>query len=66
MPTRQAEIGLSLFDLEADIGETTDVKYRYPDIVSRMTELADSMREDLGDSAQKIKGAGVRSAGRLN
>ncbi|MDH3585254.1 MAG: sulfatase-like hydrolase/transferase, partial [Phycisphaerae bacterium] len=66
-PTRysQAKIGLSLFDLEADIGETTDVKDKHPDVVARIKKLADQMRQDLGDSARKIKGSGRREAGRM-
>ena len=60
-----AKIDLTLFDLEADIGETTDVKEKNPDVVKRIQELADAMRKDLGDSATKQKGAGVREVGRL-
>jgi arylsulfatase A-like enzyme len=60
-----ARIGLSLFDLEADISETTDVKEQHPDVVKRIQELADAMRKDLGDALTKQKGAGVREAGRL-
>ncbi len=60
-----AKIDLSLFDLEADIGETTDVKEKHPEVVKRIQELADAMRKDLGDALTKQKGAGVREAGRL-
>jgi arylsulfatase A len=34
------KIGLSLFDLSRDIGETTDVKDRYPDVVRQLEGLA--------------------------
>jgi len=61
----QAKIGLALFDLENDIGETTDVKEEHPEVVKKMQQLADRMRRELGDSAQKIQGSGVRPAGRL-
>jgi arylsulfatase A-like enzyme len=64
-PYRQARIDLSLFDLAEDIGETTDVKDEHPEIVGKMQEMAERMREELGDSAHKIKGRGVRPAGRL-
>lgn len=62
---QQARIGLSLFDLSKDIGETTDVKDQHPDVVARMRELAQAMRLDLGDSLTKTDGAGARSPGRL-
>ena len=61
----QAEIGLSLFDLENDIGESTDVKAEHPEIVATMQELAAKARAELGDGAMKLKGSGVRKAGRL-
>lgn len=62
---RQAQLELSLFDLEVDAGETSDVKAEYPQVVERLTGLADKMRQDLGDSAQNIQGTGIRPAGKL-
>jgi arylsulfatase A len=38
-----------LYDLDADIGETTNVADRHPKVVRRLTALADKAREDLGD-----------------
>ena len=38
-----------LYDLQADIGETNNVADRHPDIVERLTALAEKAREDLGD-----------------
>jgi arylsulfatase A len=60
----QKEIGLSLYDLEKDIGETTDVAKEHPDVVERLQKLAERGREDLGDSAMKKQGKGVRPPGR--
>jgi arylsulfatase A-like enzyme len=60
-----ATIGLSLFDLESDIGETTDVADQHPEIVAQIKELADRQRAELGDSATRQVGAGVREPGRL-
>lgn len=60
-----ASIELSLFDLENDIGETTNVAQQYPDIVARIKQLADEMRADLGDSHTKQQGSGVRPPGRI-
>jgi len=62
-PYKQAQIGLSLFDLEKDIGETTDVSAQHPDVVARIQKLADAAREELGDG--KRKGKGCREAERL-
>ena len=58
-------IGLSLFDLQQDIGETTNVADEHPDVVARLTALADRVREDLGNSATGQPGQGVRPAGKL-
>ena len=61
----QAKIGLALFDLSSDIGETTDVKDDYPEVLKKMQDLADDMRTDLGDSLTKVDGEGLRSPGKL-
>ena len=62
---KEAEVPLSLFDLDSDIGETTDVKDQHPEVVATISKLADQMREDLGDSARNMKGSGKRPPGRL-
>jgi arylsulfatase A-like enzyme len=64
-PYVNRKIGLSLFDLEADPGEKSDVASSHPDVVARLSRLADAAREDLGDSATKSKGKNVREPGRL-
>lgn len=61
--TRRIE--LSLFDLDADIGETTNVADRHPDLVQRLLEHAERAREDLGDSLTKRTGKNVRPAGTI-
>ena len=60
-----AEIGLALFDLESDIGESTNVADQHPEVVAKLRALGDRMRADLGDSAKKQKGPGRREPGRL-
>ncbi len=50
-----------LFDLENDIGETTDLATQYPAVVKRLQTLADKARNDLGDG--KTEGQYQRSAG---
>jgi arylsulfatase A-like enzyme len=40
---------LMLFDLAADLEEKNNVAQQHPEIVRRLTDLADRAREDLGD-----------------
>lgn len=56
----EAEIGLSLFNLDQDEGETTDVSDENPEVVERLLALAEAARKDLGDSLTGRTGAGVR------
>jgi arylsulfatase A-like enzyme len=58
-------IGLSLFDLEKDAGETADVKDQHPDVLEKIQALAEGMRKDLGDSATKQPAVGAREVGRV-
>jgi len=50
------KIGLSLFDLDADVGEKHNVADKHPDVVKRLQALADAARKDLGDRSKKPKG----------
>ncbi len=59
-------LDLSLYDLEADPGETTNVASAHPDIVKHLTELADEMRADLGDTLTNHKATGAREPGHAN
>jgi arylsulfatase A-like enzyme len=56
------KLELSLFDLEADVGERQDIAAANPDVVTRLTALADRVRADVGDVATKTPGKGVRPA----
>lgn len=58
------KIGLALFDLDADPGETKDVAAVHPDMVKRLSQLADGFRRDLGDPLTGVKGTGLRPVGR--
>ena len=49
---------LALYNLESDIGETANVVADHPEVVERLTALADAAREELGDY-DRI-GSGVR------
>jgi len=54
---------LALYDLAKDMGEATNVADQHPDVVKRLQALADQMRAELGDSATKQEGKGVRPPG---
>jgi len=64
VPYIHPEIELSLFDLDNDIGETTNVAEQYPEIVSRLTKLANKVRKTLGDEASGLSGTQRRPVGR--
>lgn len=59
---RRKNLELSLFDLENDIGETTNVAAEHPGIVARLQRYADQIRKDLGHG--KEAGPGRRPIGR--
>ena len=61
---RVERIGLSLFDLAADPAESKDVAAAHPDVVGKLTALADELRRDLGDPLTGVKGTGLRPVGR--
>ena len=61
----ESEIGLELFDLKQDVGETIDLASKHPDVVERLKRYADQAREDLGDALNQRKGEGVRGSGQL-
>ena len=50
-----------LYDLEADLGESTNLINDHPNIVKSILALANEAREDLGD--RNTKGKGTRPAG---
>jgi len=52
--------GGRLYNLDEDIGETTDVADEHPEVVARLKKLAEAMAADIGDGKS---GPGVRPAG---
>lgn len=54
---------IELYDLSNDISETRDIADQYPDVVYKISLLADSIRMELGDALQKQKGIGARPIG---
>ena len=63
--TTQPTIELSLFDLEFDPAETTNVADKHPDVVERLQKLAEFCMDDLGDARTKRTGKGVRPPGKV-
>lgn len=60
---RVERLELSLFNLAEDPGETRNVAAAEPEVVARLTALAETMRGELGDSLKGVIGSGVRSVG---
>jgi arylsulfatase A len=61
--SRPIQVGLSLYDLEKDIGEKNDVQSENREVVDRLMKLVERAREDLGDSLTKRDGKNLRPAG---
>jgi arylsulfatase A-like enzyme len=59
------QIELSLYDLSRDLGETTNVAAQHPDVVKRLQALAETMRDDLGDSLTNRAATKARPAGQM-
>ncbi len=55
-----------LYDLEADIGETTNVINEHPDIVADLQARAEDCRRDIGDAATGVVGENIRPAGKVD
>ncbi|KPK08471.1 MAG: arylsulfatase [Gemmatimonas sp. SG8_28] len=67
MPGRYArgEIGIALYDLDADPGERVDVAAEHPDVVQRLLGLGEWAREDIGDELTDRIGENARPAGQV-
>lgn len=59
----KAGIGVQLFDLQVDIGETKDVSANHPKVVRRLLAEAEAARVSLGDRLTGVKGTEVRPSG---
>lgn len=56
----------ALFDLDKDIGETTDVIAEHPGVVAQLEDLAERARVSLGDARLGRKGAEIRKVGEVD
>jgi arylsulfatase A-like enzyme len=54
-----------LFDLSKDMGETKDVSFQNPELVTMLNNFAEQARADMGDALTEAEGTGNRKAGRL-
>lgn len=61
---RVAQLDLSLFDVDADPGETKNRAAEFPDRVQALQALVATFRDDLGDTLTNKKGTGLREPGR--
>lgn len=59
------DIGLELFDLDKDVGESRNIAAENPQVVKCLQALAERAREDLGDSETHRQGKNVRLAGQV-
>ena len=62
---RVEKMGLTLYNLRDDVGESRNVADQHPEVVRRLEMLAERARADLGDSLTNRKGTGLREPGRL-
>lgn len=60
---KTAPASAELFDVVNDVGEANEVSAQHPDIVAKLTAMAESARADLGDLDRP--GQGQRPAGRV-
>jgi arylsulfatase A-like enzyme len=64
--TRQVKIeAIELYDLSNDIGEKINLSSQHPEIVSKMSSMADEIRIKLGDGLKGLKGTENREPGRV-
>lgn len=59
-------VKLALYNLCRDPGEERDLKEQYPEIVQKLTFIADKYRHELGDGLTHIAGTEVRPAAKAN
>ena len=57
---------LALYDLSDDVAEQFNIADEYPEVVLRLSELANLKREQLGDSLTDTMGSENREPGRIN
>ncbi len=61
----QKKTELALFNIMEDIGEKNNVADANPEVVAKLKKFAHEARQELGDTATKKQGDGVRKPGRM-
>jgi arylsulfatase A-like enzyme len=64
-PYQRLAVGTELYNLRQDPAERHNVIDQHPEVVARLTALAEEAREELGDQRLKRVGSGVREPGRV-
>lgn len=64
-PEQTVNVPLQLYNLHEDVSESKDVALTHPDVVQRLTALADRGREDLGDESLNLPGKNCREPGQV-
>lgn len=62
-PEETVAVSRQLYNLDTDLSETTNVASMHPDVVRRLTALADRARDDLGDESLNLPGKNCRAPG---
>jgi arylsulfatase A len=65
VPYQRPAVGTELYNLRQDPAERSNVLDQHPEVVARLTALAEEAREELGDQRLKRVGSGVREPGRV-
>ncbi|MDO8544686.1 MAG: sulfatase [Opitutaceae bacterium] len=63
---RFEKIGLALYDLQADPGETRDVAGLHPEVVAALQKVVAAARADLGDTLTRVPPSRARPVGRFD
>ncbi len=61
-PSKRHDLPLSLYDMQDDASETTNVADQHPDVVQDLLTFAERARADMGDSLTERTGANLRKA----
>lgn len=62
----EVSTGLELYNLTDDVAEQHNVTIEYPEIVNRLTKLANLKRRQLGDTLTNQPGSELREPGRVD
>lgn len=65
-PYQELQTDLALYNLREDIGEQHNRAADSPEVVQRLSQLAEQARQELGDSLTKTRGNEIRPAGQLS